>query len=238
MTTFKHLSPITLKEQLYQELLTQIQNGTYKPGDKIPTEMQLSEMYNVSRVTVRQALSKLVDKQILVKKTGKGTFVKPHTFVEGYFGGGGFTDTCLRMNATPSTQIICTETIPSPLQLKGVLGESVIHITRLRYVDDIPSIIEEDYFTTSNTFILQENLAKTSLLTLVYEKTGLMPAKFENFFRVTHANKNHAKLLQCSLGNALLEVTQNVMTSDEKLIYINQQYILSERYVYAVRSYR
>ena len=45
MATFKHLSPITLKEQLYQEILTQIKNGTYKPGDKIPTELQLSEMY-------------------------------------------------------------------------------------------------------------------------------------------------------------------------------------------------
>ena len=76
MATFKHLSPITLKEQLYQEILTQIKNGTYKPGDKIPTELQLSEMYDISRVTVRQTMARLVEEQILVKRAGKGTFVK------------------------------------------------------------------------------------------------------------------------------------------------------------------
>ena len=236
MATLKHLSPITLKEQLYREILTQIQNGTYKPGDKIPTELQLSEMYDISRVTVRQTLARLVEEQILIKKAGKGTFVKTSPFVETFFSGGSFTDTCLRMNATPSTRIINIETISSPSRLDNKLGNSVIHITRLRCVNETPCIIEEDYFSAENTFLLEKDLTKISLFSLVYEKTGLMPANSEDLFRIVYANKNQAELLGCSLAHALLEVSQNVMDANKKLIYINYQYILSERYVYAVRS--
>ncbi len=236
MATFKHLSPVTLKEQLYQELLTQIQDGTYQPGDKIPTELQLSEMYDISRVTVRQTLARLVDEQILIKRAGKGTFVKEAPFVEKYFVGGSFTDSCLRMNTTPSTQIICRETIPSPEGLNGQLGESVIHITRLRCVNGTPSIVEEDYFPAESTYLLQEDLTDVSLFSLVYKKTGLMPGNSESFFRIVYATRKQAELLDCTLAHPLLEVSQNVMSPDKKLLYINYQYILSERYVYAVRS--
>lgn len=236
MTEFKHLSHITLKEQLYREILTQIQDGTYKPGDKIPTELQLSEMYDISRVTVRQTLARLVDEQILIKKAGKGTFVKTPSFVENYFVGGSFTDTCLRMNATPSTQIINIETIATPQKLTSQLGDSTIHITRLRSVNETPCILEEDYLPVEYDFLLEGDLNNVSLFSLINKKTGRMPTNSEDFFQIVYAGKSQAKLLQCSLAQALLKVSQNVMDSEKKLIYVNHQYILSERYIYSVRS--
>ena len=96
--------------------------------------------------------------------------------------------------------------------------------------------VEEDYFSAENTFLLEKDLTKVSLFSLVYEKTGLMPANSEDLFRIVYATKHQAELLGCSLAHALLEVSQNVMDANKKLIYINYQYILSERYVYAVRS--
>lgn len=233
---FKHLSHITLKEQLYREILTQIQDGTYKPGDKIPTELQLSEMYDISRVTVRQTLARLVEEQILIKKAGKGTFVKTPSFVENYFVGGSFTDTCLRMNAVPSTQIIDIKTTTTPQKLKNQLGDSTIHITRLRSVNETPCILEEDYLPAEYDFLLKEDLNNVSLFSLINKKTGRMPTNSEDFFQIVYAGKSQAELLQCGLAQALLKVSQNVMDSDNKLIYVNHQYILSERYIYAVRS--
>ena len=53
MQEIKQLNAITLQEQLYNELATQIKSGKYKPGDRIPPELKLSEIYRVSRVTVR-----------------------------------------------------------------------------------------------------------------------------------------------------------------------------------------
>ena len=64
MSKLKQLSAVTLQEQLYLELLEGIKKGKYKPGERIPAEMQLSQMYEVSRVTVRKALDQLVKDNI------------------------------------------------------------------------------------------------------------------------------------------------------------------------------
>ena len=236
MSELQQLSPITLQKQLYQRIIEQLQDGTYKVGDKLPTELELCSIYNVSRVTVRKVLGKLVEENHLTKIRGKGTFVTAPQFIEDSFAGGSFTDTCLRMNAVPSTKIVTIESIPSPEKLNGQLGESVIHMTRLRLINNTPCIVEEDFFPISYDFLLKENLENLSILNFIYKKTGILPSNYEDFFQVSHANKTYASLLQCSTGHALLKVSQNVLASDSTLIYINEQYIISERYVYAVRS--
>lgn len=238
MSEFKKTSPITLQEQLYQELLKQIQNGTYNAGDKIPPETTLSKQYQVSRVTVRTALKRLVDEQLLVRKPGKGSFVKSPVFVEDSRAGGSFTETCLRMNAKPSTQVILQEITLDTPQLCKKLGDSVIHITRVRCVDGNPCIVEEDYFPSSFRFLLHCDLEKRSLFSCISEQYGTAPARFEDYFKVAHASQEYARLLNCSRGHALLEVTQEVMDRKGALIYINQQYIFSDRYVYVVRACR
>jgi len=56
----KH-SPIPLYYQLMEDIKAQMQNGTIKAGDKLPSESQMMEQYGVSRLTVREALSNLVN---------------------------------------------------------------------------------------------------------------------------------------------------------------------------------
>ena len=59
--------PLTLQEKLYIELSNQIKSGKYKPGDKIPSEPQLVYTYEISRVTVRNAMQQLVNDGVLIK---------------------------------------------------------------------------------------------------------------------------------------------------------------------------
>ncbi len=61
-----------------EDLLTRIKSGTYKVGDRIPTELELCKEYNVSRTTVRTALKQLTIEGYLVRKQGNGTFVAEH----------------------------------------------------------------------------------------------------------------------------------------------------------------
>ena len=73
MQEIKQLNAITLQEQLYNELATQIKSGKYKPGDRIPPELKLSEIYRVSRVTVRNAIQQLVNEDLLIKNLCENT---------------------------------------------------------------------------------------------------------------------------------------------------------------------
>ena len=106
MKQLNKLSPVTLQQQLRDEIVSGIRNGTWCPGDQIPTEYELSKMYDVSRVTVRGAISQLVSENILVRKAGKGTFVKEAApYQEGINMGSSFSANCLSRNVRPSTVI-------------------------------------------------------------------------------------------------------------------------------------
>ena len=65
--------PLYLK--IYQSLKQDIENGVYKPGDKIMTEAEMAKEYGVSLITVRKAVGSLMEKGLVVRKQGKGTFV-------------------------------------------------------------------------------------------------------------------------------------------------------------------
>ncbi|MDD3174648.1 MAG: GntR family transcriptional regulator, partial [Herbinix sp.] len=64
-----------LYKQLVDEIKDQIAKGELKENERIFTELELSEKYDVSRITVRKAVTLLVDEGILVKQHGIGTFV-------------------------------------------------------------------------------------------------------------------------------------------------------------------
>ncbi|MGF8289295.1 GntR family transcriptional regulator, partial [Klebsiella pneumoniae] len=66
---------VPLYRQLKDKILSDISSGKLAEGEKIPTEIELSELYNISRITVRNAVKELVAEGYLVKKQGKGTFV-------------------------------------------------------------------------------------------------------------------------------------------------------------------
>lgn len=70
---------VNISDQVYEQLKQQLISGVWKPGDKIPSENELVTLFNVSRVTVRQALSKLITLGLLETKLGEGTFVKEIT---------------------------------------------------------------------------------------------------------------------------------------------------------------
>jgi len=66
----------SLQERIYQYLLAGILDGRYSPGDAIPTEVELQNLFSVSRTPVRQALGRLQTEGLIVRKQGMGSFVK------------------------------------------------------------------------------------------------------------------------------------------------------------------
>lgn len=67
-----------LYQQIKQLLLQSLQAGEWKPGEAIPSEMELAARFNVSQGTVRKAIDELAADHLLVRKQGKGTFVATH----------------------------------------------------------------------------------------------------------------------------------------------------------------
>ena len=243
MVASDNIEALTLQERIYQLLRSSIEDGTYRPGDKLPSENELIEQLNVSRVTVRAALAQLVRENLVVKRQGKGTFVRPRTYRESVFSNGSFTDTCLKMGANPATQILSIQ--------KKVLGGTitaclngdddgaspeVIHLERLRLVDGTPCIDEIDYFPARYGFLIDIDLENRSLLRTLNEQTGELAISFTDQFSIACASAHQADIMGCDEGAPLLKVEQTIADAAGKPLYINHQFIVTERYVYMVQS--
>ena len=63
--------------QLVRILLGQIAAGVFRPGDRLPSEAQLCDLYGVSPMTVRRVINILADRGVVIAEQGRGTFVKP-----------------------------------------------------------------------------------------------------------------------------------------------------------------
>lgn len=134
-----------------QDLRDSITVGAYKQGDMIPTELELSEAYGVSRVTVRKATDNLVAQDILQRVAGVGTFVKNAAIRAKVPGLMGFTDEITGMGMTPRTQVVAFQLMRVPDKLYHTLGlekdDMVYHIERIRYANDIPFVKETTYMS-------------------------------------------------------------------------------------------
>ncbi len=76
MDTIHPIKRVNVSDQVFEQLKTQLLSGNWQPGEKIPSENELSEKFQVSRVTIRQALQRLTALGLLETRFGEGSFVK------------------------------------------------------------------------------------------------------------------------------------------------------------------
>ena len=83
-----NFNPVSSKKlyiQIYNQILSEIELGTFREGDKLPTERELCDLFNVSRAPVRQALSALELNGVIISRQGEGVYVKNNKVLTGNF---------------------------------------------------------------------------------------------------------------------------------------------------------
>ena len=127
-------SPVYI--QIHNQLRENIENDKWRVGQKIPAERELASQFNVSRMTLRQAIQALVDEGILERRVGSGTFVANRKVQEKMAGVTSFTELMLAAGKTPSSKTISYHlTVPSQTEiekLKLPAGEQVLRMERVR----------------------------------------------------------------------------------------------------------
>src|SRR5438093_1049274 len=97
-----------------QIILDKITSGEWKPGDKIPTETEFCDQFNISRITARRAMAELKNEGWIERKPAKGTFVKLPGISEDLSKFYSFTEEMQRLGHTPSSkQLGKNRVIPS-----------------------------------------------------------------------------------------------------------------------------
>ena len=141
---------MTLYDQIKDDLLSKIKDGTYPEGQTIPSELELAEMYGVSRPTIRQALQILVSDGYLEKRRRRGTVVtKPKVSQSFTMSISSFEDAMRLAGRLPKTKVLVFKRERANAEVEKRLeltrGQDVFKLVRLRYADDLPNVFVESY---------------------------------------------------------------------------------------------
>lgn len=233
---------------LYQQLADIIRNsiisGELRYGDKIPTEVELSEKYNVSRITVRAAITELVELGFLIKKQGKGTFVSKPKVQRKIEYLSSFTAACEASGLKVTNEVIKREVIEPELEDKKDLelddDDKLLYIQRLRYAGGEPLMLENNYFSFKRfNFLLTEDLSG-SLYELLRKKYNINPSDSLNSgidrttIEIAKAVDEESALLRVQNGEPLFYI-KTVIYDDKNIpVHIGKQYVIGERYKFVI----
>lgn len=220
--------------QLADVLREQIENGALKENEQIQTEKELSEVYNVSRITVRKALEVLTEEELLTRKQGMGTFVSGKKLVRSLNTLMSFSQSCIMSGKKPGTKFLSAdivEAMPNDINLLKVQkDEKIIRIRRLRYCDDIPVMIEENHFPRKYAYLLSEDLNRPLYQTLAEHNVIL---KFgTKKIGICYATREEAAELEVNENEALLYMRDTCMDINGQPVYYGKNIINSDRYTY------
>lgn len=228
-------STTSLFTQIEADIKNNIENGTYKFGDKLPTENELMELYNVSRITIRRAIEDLTKEGIIIKKQGKGTFVKEKKIQRKISHTISFTQSCLQSNLSSNSYVTAREILNTSeltFEEKNIFNDDkVLYIQRIRMANDVPIICENNYYPYSRfSFLLNEPLNE-SLFHLLETKYDIKVGNPKNsYIDLTTAGVDQANILKVTSGEPLFLLSTEIYDTENKLIHLGKQYIVGSRY--------
>jgi len=194
--------PLPYYYQLEEILREQIESGKWQVDQKIPSEAELCKTFSVSRTVVRQALSELVNRGLLYRVKGKGTFVAKPKINESLMQNlTGFYEDMIARGLEPVTRVLVQRKTPANKKVAEKLeiqpGAPVIEIERLRSVNDQPITLVTTYLPYELCpGLLQEDLTHQSLYRLLEDKYELMIVRGRRTIEAVAANEREAHLLQ------------------------------------------
>ncbi len=236
-------SPVPLYFQISEAMSDGIKKKHLPANTRIPPEDQLAQVFGVSKMTMRQALGKLVEDGILIRKKGSGTFISEKKIEREATQLVGFYEDITKKGLTPSSRVIERKLIRNDAKLMDKLnlekGEEVTKIIRVRLADEIPlavnyAFIPEKYCPG----LLEEDLSEGSLSALVEEKYHLSVAYAVQNLHAAKANRYEASLLQMPVGDPVLAMERTMYNAEKWPLCHFENFFRGDKYAFTSVLYR
>lgn len=223
-------SHISMYAQIASQLESKIQSGELQPDDKIPTEAEITETYQVSRVTARLAINLLLEKGLVVRKQGKGTFVTNSLLRQELGGMEGFYDSFIAKDM--EAKLLTMQVIDTPPEVMDILGDTfnrTLHLNRI-YMRD------QNIYGYSHVYMPVE-LAKTvtwdiaaanSGYSLLTKHSGYMLKNARMTIRAFTCTEEQAETLKIEPGEPLLRLSRTSFNHEDKPVEHLKLYLRSD----------
>lgn len=227
-------SPIPLYHRLYVILRERIVNGTYRVGETLPTEAELTETYGVSRITAKRALDELAGEGLAVRVRGRGTTVTRSGALRS--GGGpiaagidGLLANLSLIGHGTSVDMKSFDYVTAPPDVIDALdlpaGAIVQCAVRVRHLDGTPFSRSTSYVVEpiGRTFT-EEELTEHPLIELL-ARAGVELTRVQQTITATVADHESSRHLDVSVGSPLLKLRRVFYDADDRAVdYVEMLY--------------
>jgi GntR family transcriptional regulator len=211
-----------LYQQIKGLILQSLQAGEWKPGESIPSEMELAARFRVSQGTVRKAIDELAAENLVVRRQGKGTFVATHSeqhvryrFLK-LVPDTGERETPAARSILDCRRARASAEVARALQLRT--GDPVVQVRRVLAFAGVPTILE-DLWLPGNAFkgLTAEQLAahQGPTYALFELEFGVRMVRAEEKIRAVAADAQQSALLGVRPGAPLLSVERLSFTYND-----------------------
>ena len=226
---------VPLYYQLASILRDHIVSGKYHAGDRLPTEEALARDYDVSRITIRQALSDLEREGFIKREAGRGTFVADRRTFSNTFRLEGSLGDLISMGLTTSVKVLTLATIKASASeadfLRVNLGDPIVRCTRLRLHAGTPfSYIINHVPGDLGKHLSAEAWKKGSILRQIETELGILMGDADQTISASLADAHLARLLKTTIGAALLSVDRVVRSIEGRPVEHVHSYYRSDVY--------
>ena len=211
----------------------------YAPGDSLPSEAQLQEIFHVSRITARQAIAQLESEGLVERARGKGTRVLFQNKIEEQLAGiKSFTNEMLERGIQPGTRWAHIELVKADRHVADIFGckkgDLVYRLDRVRTGDDVPIVYFVSYFSRDRNLPLEDEKYTGSMYALLDELNIRKPVKTRENFKAITARKEEAEKLDIKKGDPLLIRERVSYDHEGNVLEYTISYYPGERYSYSI----
>lgn len=237
-------SPIPIYYQLEEIIKDLIEKGELRPGDSLPAEREYAEKFEISRMTVRQAFTQLVNDGYLYRIQGKGTFVaerKPK-IEQALQGLTSFTEDMKARGMKPGSQLVQFEIIPATSLIANQLGIQeygpVYEIKRIRLADDVPMALETNYISANFIKGLTEKIVNQSLYSYIENQLNLRIDHASQVIESSVADELEAEYLNIQPGAPVMLIQRNTFLKDGTPVEFVKSTYRADRYKFMIQMNR
>jgi GntR family transcriptional regulator, N-acetylglucosamine utilization regulator len=229
--------PTHLYAQIKDILFERIQNGEWQPEALIPPEIELCQLYKVSRITVRRALSELVMEGYLERISGRGTFVTQPRVNQPLRQLTSFTEDMQRRGQHSNGKVLDFRIIPANVELADKLNimknDMIILLRRLRMANNEPMAVESSYLPKQYfPGIENENLEGQSLYKLLHDKFEVVLTRAIQKISAVACPKREANLLSIPNRSPMLHIFRTTFDESERIVEYVESFYRGDKYVF------
>ena len=228
--------------QIADALREKIHAGELKPGDALPTESSLQEAFSVSRVTVRQALKRLTEEQIIESIQGSGSYVKEERVNYDIYQLTGFYEKLANRNVDTHSDVKIFEVIKADARLAGKLDlnpdDKVWHVKRVRFIKQKPVNLEETWMPLAMFPDLTWEVMENSKYHFIEQIKKMVIERSEQELIPVIPNAETVELLGIAADKPVLEKISRGFLQDGRVFEYSRNTFKSDDYKFTLVAKR